>query len=263
MKVMTVKKFRGRCQSAPGPLKEMIDYYNKCRVDPPSCMDFIKTEYKDKTVNGVHSEWRLRFNEATPAVFDEAIEYLRTKTPVAAASLNLGLSMAAYYHSKWMVESNNGQLSHTGPGGNSPSQRVSVYGTGSAAENILYTGVTSNTPTHFWNQFHIDDGVSSRGHRTNLFAANTKAIGVGIYRKPSNNYPYVTMVFVASEYACTKCDTITCDEKKALGWDVYLRDSGLSDPACTVVTPGGTNTPNPLTTPDNPNTGTWILFSRK
>ena len=39
----------------------------------------IDTDYKQKTnnANRVHTEWNLMFNEATPAVFDEAMNFLQ------------------------------------------------------------------------------------------------------------------------------------------------------------------------------------------
>jgi hypothetical protein len=61
------------------------------------------------------------------------------------------------------------------------STRISRYGTwnGSAAENISYG---SDTPRDVVISLLVDDGVPSRGHRTNILAAGSRFAGVGCGR---------------------------------------------------------------------------------
>ena len=234
-------------------IKEYFDAQNGARTNPTDMATFITTEYKDKVPAGskTHSVWLLTFNENCPGVFDEAITYLNGFTPVGALQLDLGMTYAAWKHAKWMVEQNAGTLSHTGPGGNSFSDRLKEFTTksmGTAGENILYTGSGYVTGKIMVAQYIIDDGVSSRGHRTNIMTSSFKKTGLGLfYDSAKSRYYQVTVL--SDSYTCDKCDTITCQMQKDCGWSQYLKDAGVTDP-CAVVTPtptdqatGGSGTP--------------------
>lgn len=70
-----------------------------------------------------------------------------------------------------------GQTGHTGSDGSSPYDRMDRYGSWSrwAAENVSY-GFESGMDVVM--QLLIDDGVTSRGHRTNLFSQYGTVTGV-------------------------------------------------------------------------------------
>lgn len=225
-------------------IKEYFDAQNGVRTNPTDMATFITTEYKANVPAGskTHSIWLLTFNEACPAVFDEAINYLNAFTPVGALQVDLGMTYAAWKHAKWMVEQNGGSLSHTGPGGNSFSDRLKEFTTktmGAAGENILYTGSGYVTGKIMVAQYIIDDGVSGRGHRTNIMTTSFKKTGLGLfYDSAKSRYYQVTVL--SDSYTCDKCDTITCQMQKDCGWSQYLKDAGLTDP-CAAVTPTPTD----------------------
>lgn len=69
-------------------------------------------------------------------------------------------------HVKDMVD--NGAFSHDGTDGSSPSDRQNRFGVISGAgENIAWA--YNPTGKGFAEQFAVDDGVPSRGHRNNMF----------------------------------------------------------------------------------------------
>ena len=222
-------------QQNPLPtIKEYSDAQNEARTNPKNLADFISTEYKAKVPAGskTHSVWKITFNEACPAVFDEAINYLNAFTAVGALELDLGMTYAAWKHAKWMVDKNNGMLDHTGENGSSFSTRLKEFTTqtmGAAGENILYTGSGAVTGKIMVSNFLIDDGVASRGHRTNLMAASYKKAGVGLYYDSDKKRYYEVSVY-ADKYTCDKCSDIDCQKQRDCGWRKYLADTGKSDP---------------------------------
>mgnify|MGYP000485210263 CR=1 FL=1 len=89
-------------------LKGVLDAANAIRANPSGYAHVIQTVIRDKMdSNGLHTEWRLSFNEGTAAV-DEAIEYLKSASPLPPFELNQGLTRNAWEHSKWQVEQNGG-----------------------------------------------------------------------------------------------------------------------------------------------------------
>src|SRR3990167_816596 len=90
-------------------IKQYFDAQNSARTNPTELATFITTEFKEKVPSGssTHSVWLVSFNEACPAVFDEAINYLNAFTAVGALELDLGMTYAAWKHAKWMVDSKN------------------------------------------------------------------------------------------------------------------------------------------------------------
>ena len=231
-------------------IKQYFDAQNGARTNPTDMATFITTEYKDNVVSGtkLHTVWRLTFFEDCPAVFDEAINYLNAFTAVGALELDLGMTYAAWKHAKWMVDSNNGNLDHTGSGGSTFGQRLNEFTTmsiGSGGENILYTGSGYVTGKIMVSQYIIDDGVQGRGHRVNLMKGTYKKAGVGLYYD-SGRTRYFQVSVYASQYTCDKCSTITCSMQTECGWTQYLTDIGATDP-CAVV-----NNPTPPPESGNP-----------
>merc|ERR1740139_1044978 len=69
-----------------------------------------------------------------------------------------------------------GKTGHTGTDGSSPYDRMDRHGQwySSASENISYG---PNTAIDVIMKLFIDDGVSSRGHRINIFASTATVTG--------------------------------------------------------------------------------------
>ena len=92
--------------------------------------------------------------------------------------LNQGLTRNAWEHSKWQVEENGGEMSHTGPAGRrSLTDRYKLYNDAASSNSWLENIADAqeswyNTAELLCLQWIIDDGVSSRGHRNNFFSAD-------------------------------------------------------------------------------------------
>ena len=224
-------------------LKKMLDAVNKARTNPTYYATFIKTEYKDKTVNGVHKDWNLKFNEGTPAVFDEAIAALNAQATLGTMTIDLGMSYATFSHCKYLGNELK-SLSHTGKGGSSFSDRLKEYTSSFntfSGEVLLSNSITSKTEEHLVADWIIDDGVSGRGHRAIVLGSNYNVLGVGLYTDSSSK-TYAGMTF-AGKFDCDKCTTINCDMKKDCGWSQYLTDtsqknecfSGILSAAVTIL----------------------------
>ena len=186
-------------------IKQALDSYNKARTQPLAIRTLINTDYKQKTnANRVHTEWSLMFNEATPAVFDGAMTFLQSQAVLGIVTVDLGMTYATWKHVKYLSEVVNG-LDHTGQGGSSFSQRLQEYGTvsGMSAENLLDNSINAKKADHLNTDFTIDDGVASRGHRTNNYQPSFTKVGLGLFKGP-NNKEYYGMTFAAG-YTCTIC----------------------------------------------------------
>ena len=232
-------------------LKAYLDAHNKARTNPGYYSTFIANEFKSKTDSNTntHSVWRLRFFEQSPAQFDEAINAMNAQPALSPLSLNLGMTYSVWKHIKYLADTLK-TLSHTGEGGTTPSQRAQPYTSGTAAmyENILFTGVSAHTAEHIVAQYIIDDGVSTRGHRRNVFTASQTQIGIGIAYDYSLRRFYHGVV-MANSFNCDKCSLITCAQQAECGWTQYLADSGLADPCASRSTTTPTTTTPTTTTP--------------
>lgn len=110
------------------------------------------------------------------AAFDEAINFLNNyKTSLRTLEWSDALSQSCFDHISEQGPS--GATGHYSANGNSPFQRMDKYltymGTG---ENLSYGDIVN--PEDPVLQLIIDDGVPSRGHRTNIYNADFTHLGV-------------------------------------------------------------------------------------
>lgn len=106
----------------------------------------------------------LRTKEGTRAL-DDAIRFLRSALPTAPLVYSPGMSRAAADH---CAEQAGGGMSHTGRSGSSTGDRINRYGTWSGmwGENLA---CGRSGAREIVMALIIDDGLSGRKHRKNIF----------------------------------------------------------------------------------------------
>ena len=126
---------------------------------------------------------------------DEAIRVLESAKPVPPLSPKEGLYRAAY--DQVVDQSRTGDVGHSGSDGSSPETRVNRYGHWDVAvgENIDYG---NSDPRQSVISLLIDDGIPSRGHRSNLMDPAFRLIGLAIGTHPT--YGYMCVMDFAGDF---------------------------------------------------------------
>lgn len=162
--------------------RAIVAELNLARTQPSAYVEILK-EYKSY-IKGNYlekpGEITIVLNEGAKAV-DLAIAFLQKQKPIPPLSLSKGLSLAARDHAK--DQGKTGQTGHAGSDKSTMGQRIERYGQWETTigENIAYGGETARDVVI---QLIVDDGVPSRGHRTNIFNASFLLVGIACGTHP-------------------------------------------------------------------------------
>ena len=150
--------------------QQIIQAVNKARVRPSYYADLIRAQYTGKGIRGTSND---------PNCYAEAEGAMRAQGPLRGLGENLVADLAAWRHSNWMATTK--IFSHTGVGGSSPKTRLEAVGAWPSAaysynENIAWfsAGATAEAYVVLW---ITDCGVTSRGHRNNIFSTTVQQYG--------------------------------------------------------------------------------------
>ena len=156
--------------------QQLLDEINYARANPTLYVKFLeqyRTYYRDKSVY-FPDGYTLVTNEGVSAL-EEAITFLRTLKPLPPLELRPGMISGAKLHVDDMQKT--GRVGHLGSDGSKPEDRLTRFGMWeeSVGEDIVYDSRSARNDVI---GLIIDDGVSTRGHRNNLFKPTFRVIGL-------------------------------------------------------------------------------------
>jgi len=160
--------------------KDVVLEMNKVRTNPKKYSELYiqpRLKYFNGNRYSVPGQITLVTQEGAAAVND-CINALNRASSVGILKPEKGLSLAAKDHA--IDQSKTGQTGHNSSDGSTPEVRMKRYGVFSGSwtygENISYGDATGRNIVC---SLLIDDGVSNRGHRTNIMNKAFTQIGAG------------------------------------------------------------------------------------
>jgi Ca2+-binding EF-hand superfamily protein len=149
---------------------------NVCRANPSKYSDKLAATLKFYEGNVYSKPGSIPIEtEEGPANIEDCIRQLKATRPLPAIKWSGVLAQAAQAHVDDIGPS--GQMSHTGTDGSDPGERIERFGQwdGTIGENIDYGDTNAEDIVV---NLLIDDGVQTRGHRTNILKSEHLFAGV-------------------------------------------------------------------------------------
>jgi uncharacterized protein YkwD len=157
--------------------KAVFEEQNAARTNPKAYASKLEKYlgyFKGSTMFFPGNPVGLMTNEG-PASYKEAIAFLKAQAPMTPLKWSAGLAKAAADHVADMGAK--GFTGHTGSDGSSMTDRMKRYGEwqSNCGENCAFG---SSTAEEIVCQLIVDDGVSTRGHRKNIFSPDFGVTGI-------------------------------------------------------------------------------------
>ncbi|CAD8070257.1 unnamed protein product [Paramecium primaurelia] len=178
--------------------KEVFELQNKVRQDPSLMIPVLENRlkyFKDKILH-LPGTQATNTKEGANSV-QECIDFLKKQKPVGPLVYEKGLEEAARDHAEDL--GTNGMTGHEGSDHSTTKQRIERHGSwkpGTIGENISFG---KSTAEDIVIQLIVDDGVPSRGHRSNFFEPAYKQ--VGIFGAPHKAFKHVFVFDFASKFS--------------------------------------------------------------
>lgn len=154
--------------------------HNRIRQNPQSYIPILEAHLARMDANGnlpnaCGQNCTLITQEGQAAV-REAIAFLQNQSSLEPLDASQAIAQAAKGHAQY--QQSTGTVGHSSADGSTFVQRLNRAGiiNVTMAENIAYGPTTAQEVVM---NLVIDDGVASRGHRTNIFTAELSLAGVG------------------------------------------------------------------------------------
>lgn len=177
--------------------RELVEEMNLARTHPRQYAEYLVDlrQYYHGDLIDVPGKIAIQIHEGLAGI-DEAIRFLRTVQPAPALIPSAGMSRAARDHVQDQGAA--GLLGHRGTDGYRPGTRLNRYGEwlSRIAENIAYG--QREVRRIIINQI-VDDGIRNRGHRTNLFNAEFRKVGVACGEHAT--YRWMCVMELAVDYS--------------------------------------------------------------
>lgn len=185
------------CPGDPSALEQQImDELNLARTRPreyASSLTELRRHFKGRDLH-LSGNVIIETKEGVPAV-DEAIQFLGSAKPLPPMKRSEGMSRGAGDHVREQGPA--GLTGHDSANGEKPWDRVSRYGKWqrTIGENISYG---SDDGRMVVMGLIIDDGISDRGHRKNIFNPEFRVAGVAC--GPHSVYGTMCVIIFAGGY---------------------------------------------------------------
>jgi uncharacterized protein YkwD len=174
----------------------VVSEINKARTAPTDYASILEQsrKYYNGKVLRLPGEPPLLTHEGVGAVV-EAIRFLRATKSFSPLTPSKGMSLGARDHV--VDQGSSGTTQHKGGDGSQSWDRVNRYGAWekTIGENIAYGSDKARSIVMF---LIVDDGISNRGHRKNIFDPDFRVIGVACGPHPT--YRTVCVITFAGGY---------------------------------------------------------------